>query len=87
MRYYIVEHPTRGLFYDRVLEPGVGVKWKYRFAWSITRNDERVQFFWNLERAKAVAAAVKGAYVLSVSSRRTLGGRIERTYTKVETVT
>lgn len=66
MKYYIVEHPTRGCFVERELEPGVLVKWKYRFSWSCLRTAEKVQPFFDIAKAKAIVAEVKGAYVLEI---------------------
>lgn len=38
---FVIEHPTRGWYTDRVYDPFTGV-WKPRFSYSIGARDDRV---------------------------------------------
>jgi len=72
MRYYIVEHPSQGVFIDRELEPGAEIKWKYHFKWSVLRTDTQVKRWYQPKQAIEIANEVPGAYVLIIEKGRSL---------------
>lgn len=71
-RYFVIEHPKRGMLTDLEWNDATQKCDKPKFAWSITCTDISAYQFTSASRASEVAGEIEGAYVLQIEKGRTL---------------